>query len=1076
MKSLYSTLSCFAAAVLVALTGAGCTAKMKQAQFIRSGENYFAAGKYDEAKLEYMNLLRLDPQNAVAIERLGAMWFEGGAPLRAFAFLLKTREQAPGNLASRARLASCYRSVGQFAKAREEAIAILQQSPANAEALLLLAELARKTDEIEEAEQWVEKFPALEGVTPVLASATLLYRRGDLAAAEKAAQRALALDPKSPAAHLAWGEFHSLRKDYPQANEELKTAAELSAIRSPARLKYAEFRITTEAPNEAMTLLREITRQAPDCLPAWSLLAKIALTEKKFDEALGLVKNVFSRDMDNLDARMLQFQVWLETGEVQKAVAGLEGIDKTYPSIPALKYQLAKAYLRSNQSARAAASLKQAVAIDPDYSDAILLLAELNLRMDDPAAVVPAMVGLLRKQPKLVRAQLFLTDAYRALGRWDEAAAILRQQSEASPRNPQPHFQLGLVLRKQNKPGEAQAAFEKAQTLAPVNLLPTYQLVELHLLSKDYSAAMLSVQRMIETNPSSSDAHFLKGKIHAAQDQWKPAEAALLKALELDPNSAAAYDLLISTYIADNQLSEAIARLEATLRKNPGNMRAQMTSALIYERTGDVSKARDAYEKVIATHPDFLQALNNLAFLYGDRLDQPDRAYELAKQARALQPNDSAVADTLGWILFKRGDYQQALSVLTESVGKSPENPEVQYHQGMAAYMAGNPHLARTALQRAAEASGDFPGKEEIHRRLTLLGDGSGNSKELSIDELEALLQKWPDDVLARLKVGESYEKRASYEKAALAFERALKTNPNLLSPTVKLATLNAGPLQKPDKALEYSRKARELARNEPKEAGSLGRQAHGAGQITLAYTLLRASADQLTKDGGVFRDLAWAAYRLGRTSEARESMQRVLVVAPGSDHAKEATSFLAMTALDQDAKGLAAAGPAIETALQSNPGFLPAQMAQGALQGKNGDTNGAAGTYSEVLRRYPDFPLAQKRLAAIYLNDQKKRPLAYELAASVHKSLPDDAEATQILAEILFYRKEYPMACQLLQESAGARPLDANSLYLLGMGQYHQDDKVRSRSTLARALQAGLEAPQSDEARRVLDEWNLTR
>ena len=59
-------------------------------------------------------------------------------------------------------------------------------------------------------------------------------------------------------------------------------------------------------------------------------------------------------------------------------------------------------------------------------------------------------------------------------------------------------------------------------------------------------------------------------------------------------------------------------------------------------------QARDAYEKVLSINPNFVPALNNLAYLDAERLNDLDKAYELARRARDLQGDDPAIADTLG--------------------------------------------------------------------------------------------------------------------------------------------------------------------------------------------------------------------------------------------------------------------------------------------------------------------------------------------------------------------------------------------------------------------------------------------
>src|SRR5213079_682741 len=119
--------------------------------------------------------------------------------------------------------------------------------------------------------------------------------------------------------------------------------------------------------------------------------------------------------------------------------------------------------------------------------------------------------------------------------------------------------------------------------------------------------------------------------------------------------------LLVQTYLATNKLPQALSELQSQLAKNPNDASALMILALLYERTSDFAKARDAYERLLSINPNLVTALNNLACLYADRLRDLDKAYDLARKARELQGNDPAIADTFGWILSKRSDYQQAL-------------------------------------------------------------------------------------------------------------------------------------------------------------------------------------------------------------------------------------------------------------------------------------------------------------------------------------------------------------------------------------------------------------------------------
>src|SRR5712692_8695186 len=143
----------FTTLLLVAVTLAGCSGGAKKTRVLERADRYFKAGEYDKAKIEYLNLLRLDNQNVTAFRQIGFIWFEQGVPLRAIPFLLKVRELAPKNIAARAKLALAFMAMGQSAEARKEAVSILQEDSANSDAIVLLADASQSKEEIAAAEQ-----------------------------------------------------------------------------------------------------------------------------------------------------------------------------------------------------------------------------------------------------------------------------------------------------------------------------------------------------------------------------------------------------------------------------------------------------------------------------------------------------------------------------------------------------------------------------------------------------------------------------------------------------------------------------------------------------------------------------------------------------------------------------------------------------------------------------------------------------------------------------------------------------------------------------------------------------------
>jgi tetratricopeptide (TPR) repeat protein len=1054
---------------LAATALVACSKEAKKTRFLAEADNYFKTGDYDKAKVSYLNVVRLDPQNALAFERIGAMWLDGGSPLRAAAFLAKASELAPKNDQNRMRLARCYLAIGHFADAKKEALKVLEQFPGNGDAIVALTEAAQTREDIEEAAKQLEKFPEKNSISFHLASANLFLDQRNLSGAENALRQALAVDPNSAAAHNALGDLNLLKKDRKQAGEEFKKAAELAPVRSMERLKYAAFASDMGDTEETKRIAAEMTRKAPDYLPGWTLLAELAFKDKKYDEALSLLENVFSRDPEYVDGHRLEGKVLLAKGDTKKAVEVLERLDQTYPDTSLIKYELAQAYLKNKNLNQGKAALEQVISANPNFADAIVLLAEINLRSGHSEAVIEPLTRLLNRNPELKPAALLLAAAYGSLDRFDDAAIVVGEQAKLAPRDPQAQMALALTLRQAKRNGEARQAFEKVAELAPDSLWPVEQLVELDLLEKHFDAARQRVRHQFQKTPDSPAAHFFEGKILAAEEKWDLAEAELQKTLQLDPNFSNAYGLLVQAYVSTNKLPQALAQLQAQLTKNPNNVSALTTLALLYERTNDFAKARDTYERLLAIEPGSTSALNNLAYLYVDRLNDLDKAYDLARKARDLQGNDPAIADTFGWILSKRGDYQQALPILQDSAAKIPDSPEVQFHLGMTAYMMGQTDLARVALQKAASATKDFPGKEESKRRLALLKNGTAASPQLSVSQLEAMAKEQPNDVITQTRLGEAYEKQGAANKAAAAFEQALKLNPRLASAATKLAQLYAGPLQNKEKALAYAKKARELTPNDPQVTSILGKIAYQSGNVAWSYSLLQEAARQRENDPSILHNLAWAAYGLGKVNEARDAMQKVLTNNADSSQAADAKKFLTLTKLSENPKELMSSEAELQKELKSDPEYLPALMAQAALDKQRGQIKPATEIYNGILRRWPDFAPAQKGLAALYARDPSATATAYDLAAKARQALPDDAELAELLGQLSYEKKEYQRAIQLLQEGARAKSLNANSLFYLGMSELQVRQKTEAQGVLNQALLAGLQEPLASEARRAL-------
>jgi uncharacterized protein HemY len=315
--------------------------------------------------------------------------------------------------------------------------------------------------------------------------------------------------------------------------------------------------------------------------------------------------------------------------------------------------------------------------------------------------------------------------------------------------------------------------------------------------------------------------------------------------------------------------------------------------------------------------------------------------------------------------------------------------------------------------------------------------------------------------------VGAVYERAGAPGKAAALYERALQQNPRSVPAMIRLAELYAGPLADHAKAMQFARKARELAPEDATVNHTLGRLAFGVGDHKWALSLLQQSARDRRDDAAVLYDLAWAWYSVGRVSEADETMRRALSAAKEFQDAPDAKRFIECNRIYREADLSPAARQQITNALGHDAAYVPALMGSAMFAEKNNYPATARDAYSQILKRFPMFTPAHKRLAVLLSVSDPSA--AFGHAVQAREALPNDPEVARTLGILTFRRNDYARAAQLLKESLVRNPNDAESLYFLGSAHFHLNEKQQSRQALERAVAAAGDAPFVSDARRML-------
>jgi tetratricopeptide (TPR) repeat protein len=373
-------------------------------------------------------------------------------------------------------------------------------------------------------------------------------------------------------------------------------------------------------------------------------------------------------------------------GEPRDAFTYLTKSELLKPGDPEVRISLGKIYLANRSPDEAVREAKLVLSSDPRNADALDLLASAYLRQNDPAKAI---------------------ETYRRL-------------VELFPRSAERHYALGVSLMVGQQTSEARKELERALALAPDHVEAVRQLVNLDLLEKRPDVALARVQKQIAVAGRSSKLVLLLAAVHGARGNQAGAEEAYQEAIQLDPGHAEASIALADFYVTGGKLDQARPVIESALKTEKSAAGYQLRG-IIQQSKGDPQGARQSYEQALALNPSYVEAANNLAWLLSEKLGDNRKAFLIAETAYQSAPYDPHIADTFGWIVYRMGDVERAVTLLTTSAEKLPNAPGIQYHLGMALLGTRDTAGARRALAHAVNSTAPFADKEAAQRALSAL-------------------------------------------------------------------------------------------------------------------------------------------------------------------------------------------------------------------------------------------------------------------------------------------------------------------------------------------------------------------
>jgi tetratricopeptide (TPR) repeat protein len=312
---------------------------------------------------------------------------------------------------------------------------------------------------------------------------------------------------------------------------------------------------------------------------------------------------------------------------------------------------------------------------------------------------------------------------YAAQQKTQKARAAYEALIQDHPENPAALFRLGNLFIMDKKPDKALTIYDKALAINP-NLMDVFiNMIRLYSAEKEYQTALDRCDAHLEAMQAPSPVvvsiiQGLRGNLFTALGKPDAAKQAFELSIQSNPQFTQPYLSLARIYSQEQNEEKELEIYQNLLAQQPEQIEPHFQLGVFYEKKGKNELAKAHYKKVLELNPEYIPALNNLAFFYAEQDIEMNKALDMARKAKELSGEVSAIMDTLGWIYYKKKLYDSAIQEFSNCVEKEPENPIFNFHLGLAYNKKEDYTNAKKYLKKALELQKDFKGADEARKML----------------------------------------------------------------------------------------------------------------------------------------------------------------------------------------------------------------------------------------------------------------------------------------------------------------------------------------------------------------------
>ena len=457
----------------------------------------------------------------------------------------------------------------------------------------------------------------------------------------------------------------------------------------------------------------------PKRIEARQVIAAIYIRQDKIPEAFNYVNDLIqSSELDDEQLFTPLLGILAREKNANTVLAVTQRLAKENPSRAYAQYLHGMLAAQNGRSEEALKYLDRSIAL-ADIEGVHSARARVLLRLGRSDEAVVSLEKAVRENPDDQNMRLTYARLLVDVKEYEKARIEFEKLHRASPEDAELLFTLGLLSLESQRLDDAEKYMMMLVRLKQREGEAQYYLGRIYENRKQYDAAIEWYEQVhvgeykFDARLRIADMLGISGRIDEAIDHLDT----MLKGSQSDGS-------LVRIYIGKGELLRSVRRYEeamnvfnTALEIVPGNSDLLYSRALVAEKLGRIDQLEADILTILKTEPDNAHALNALGFTLADQTDRYEEAYVYIKRAIEIMPDDAAIIDSWGWVHYRLGDYEKAISLLRKALSYF-NDAEIAAHLGEVLWVSGNREEATSIWKEALDKSPDDPLLLEVMQRF----------------------------------------------------------------------------------------------------------------------------------------------------------------------------------------------------------------------------------------------------------------------------------------------------------------------------------------------------------------------